>query len=67
MDRGAWQATYSLWGCKELDMTERVTHTHTHTKKYLKQALSFCDWLISLQGILKVHPCFGVYQNSLPF
>ena len=24
-------AGYSLWGCKELDTTERLTHTHTHT------------------------------------
>ena len=22
---------YSLWGCKELDMTKQLTHTHTHT------------------------------------
>ena len=22
MDRGAWWATYSPWGCKELDTTE---------------------------------------------
>ena len=22
MDRGAWQATYSSWGCKDSDMTE---------------------------------------------
>ena len=22
---------YSPWGCKELDTTERLTHTHTHT------------------------------------
>ena len=22
---------YSSWGHKELDMTERLTHTHTHT------------------------------------
>ena len=22
---------YSLWGCKELDTTELLTHTHTHT------------------------------------
>ena len=21
---------YSPWGCKELDTTERLTHTHTH-------------------------------------
>ena len=24
MDRGAWQATYSPCGCKELDMTEHA-------------------------------------------
>ena len=22
---------YNQWGCKELDMTEQITHTHTHT------------------------------------
>ena len=27
MDRGAWQATYSPWGRKESDMTERL-HFH---------------------------------------
>ena len=28
-------AGYSLWGCKELDMTEGThTHTHTHTHIY---------------------------------
>ena len=25
MDRGAWQATYSSWGCKESDMTEATS------------------------------------------
>ena len=25
MDRGAWQATYSSWGHKQLDITERLT------------------------------------------
>ena len=25
MDGGAWQATYSPWGCKESDMTARLT------------------------------------------
>ena len=24
VDGGAWQSTYSLWGCKELDMTEQL-------------------------------------------
>ena len=28
MDRGAWWATYSPWGCKESDMTEWLTHIH---------------------------------------
>ena len=26
MNRGAWQAIYSAWGHKELDMTERLQH-----------------------------------------
>ena len=30
MDRGAWQATYSPYSCKELDMTEATGHRHTH-------------------------------------
>ena len=35
MDRGAWQATvcgvasYSLWGCKEMDMTEQLTFMYS--------------------------------------
>ena len=29
MDRGAWRATYSPWGCKESDRTERL-HSLTH-------------------------------------
>ena len=35
MGRGTWWA--SLWGRKELDMTEQLnthTHTHTHTHTY---------------------------------
>ena len=29
---GQWSLEgYSPWGHKELDMTERLTHTHTHT------------------------------------
>ena len=27
-------AGYSPWGHKELDMTERLTHTHIHTHTY---------------------------------
>ena len=25
MDKGAWQATYSPWGHREMDMTEQLT------------------------------------------
>ena len=28
MDRGAWQAAYSPWGCKESDMTVRLSTQH---------------------------------------
>ena len=28
MDRGAWQTTYSPWGLKESDTTERLTRVH---------------------------------------
>ena len=30
MDRGAWQAPYSLWGHKESDTTERLTLSLSH-------------------------------------
>ena len=30
MDRGAWWATYSPWGCKESDTTETAKHRCTH-------------------------------------
>ena len=26
---------YSPWGCKDSDMTERLTHTHTHTHTHI--------------------------------
>ena len=29
MDRGAWQAIYSPWGCKESDTTEVALAQHT--------------------------------------
>ena len=33
MDRGAWRATYSPWGHKDLETTEATnTHTYTHTQ-----------------------------------
>ena len=34
MDRGAWQATYSSWGCKESDT---IKHTHKVEKIYFSR------------------------------
>ena len=31
---------YSPWGCKELDITEWLTHAHTHTQSKILKALS---------------------------
>ena len=33
MDRGALQAIYSSWRCKELDMTERLNNNNNNTSK----------------------------------
>ena len=38
-DRGAWQAPRP-WGHKELDITERLTHTHTSYSDNLKSQSS---------------------------
>ena len=41
MDGEAWRATVHE-GHRELDMTERLTHTHTHTEKRVSDA---CPWV----------------------
>ena len=49
MDRGTWQATYSPWGCKELDITERISlstylicfHTKCENSKFWKFKTAF--------------------------
>ena len=52
MDREVWQ---SPWSCKESDMTERLTHTHTimiqitHFKVFFKKSLeNACNFSISI-------------------
>ena len=37
MDTGAWWATYSPWGRKELEMTDMTEHTHIHFVKEYKE------------------------------
>ena len=40
---------YSLWGRKELDMTEQLTHTHTHTREVILHCGFFvCMWVINI-------------------
>ena len=59
---------YSPWGCKELDMTEWLTHTHTHTEFlcfyllcYLS-LLAFLTWTTiktsTLTSNVIATPCF---------
>ena len=38
---------YSPWGCKELDMTEQLTHVHTHppTHTHTRYAV-VCSWVV---------------------
>ena len=42
MDRGAWRATRSPWGCKQLDTTEATWHTYTSVKEISFFPLLFC-------------------------
>ena len=37
MDRGAWQAIYSPWGCKESDTTEPVSLSCNYCKYVTEQ------------------------------
>ena len=54
IDRGAWVGGYSLWGHKELDMTE---HTHTDTHTLIRQR----PWRKSLdqKGLWLFRYCVG--------
>ena len=38
---------YSPWGCKQLDMTEQLTHTRTHTHTHTHTH----DMLWSVRGL----------------
>ena len=49
MDRAAWWATYSPWGCKELGTTEQ---THTHI-----------DWRIPVSLVTKAKNQTFYYTN----
>ena len=47
MGRGAWQATVSPWGCKELDMTEHAHAQAAHSRSYSSEPV-FCALLLLL-------------------
>ena len=47
MDRGAWWATYSPWGCKELGMTEAAEYSGVHAGGTSSGDLFRCAWLDS--------------------
>ena len=47
MDRGAWWATYSPWGCKESDTTEWLTHfQETWVRSLARTPSSILAWRI---------------------
>ena len=52
MDRGAWWATYSLWGRKELDMTEEGNGT---PRQYscLENPMDGGAWKAAVHGVAK--------------
>ena len=66
---------YSPWGHKELDTTNRLTHTHTHTHTtaiisatHLTRACIVVAVVQSLgRGQLFVTPCTAAHQASLSF
>ena len=46
---------YSLWGCKESDTTEWLTHTHTHTNKAITAWKKMFDMVMyKLYSILRI-------------
>ena len=47
MDRGAWQATVSPWGCKELDVTEHAHTQAAHSRSFSSEPV-FCALLLLL-------------------
>ena len=52
MDRGAWWATVSPWGHKELEMTEPTEHTHRLTDRWFN--VSTIKTLLHLEVIMLV-------------
>ena len=54
IDRGAWWATYSPWGCKELDPTE---HTRIHTYICMdRNRICVCKiWLFTVFNLTILH------------
>ena len=42
MDKGALQAVYDPWGCKESDMTEQSS-AHTPLSSIILKPTRFCD------------------------
>ena len=54
---------YGLWGCRELDTTEQLTHTHTHTKDVL---FITGDWnaKVGSQDIPGVTGKFGLAEQN---
>ena len=64
MDRGAWRATYSPWGCRELDMTEQLTHRHTHTHTHTHTACLMGNPLLISLYLFLVPKLISIYMKT---
>ena len=56
MDRGAWWATYSPWGCQELDMTEQLTREGNGTPvqySCLENPMDGEAWWAAVHGVAR--------------
>ena len=65
MDRGAWQATGSPWGCKQWDMTERLNNNHSAESDH--QALgSHLECAAQIPCMHSSQYGFHSYENLMP-
>ena len=62
MDRGAWWATYSPWGLKESDMTERLHFHFSALEKEMATHSSVLAWRIPGTGEPGWLPTMGSHR-----
>ena len=61
VDRGAWWATYRLWGCKESDMTERLNWTELGCRSFSSEEQPS----LNCMAAVTVRSDFGAQENKV--